>query len=317
MSDKKLYQGDCLEIMKQISDKSIDMILCDLPYGITACKWDTIIPFDKLWEQYNRIIKDNGIIILFGSEPFSSLLRCSNLKMYRYDYVWIKNNCGNFQLANKNPLKYHENISVFYKDIIHTDFSTIIKEQMQKNNLTYDEVSSLFLSKNNNKTGWLFNKIKGTQIPTKKQWEKMCELFNYPNEYDKIIDNLKKHTFNIDYIPTKVKHSNKNKGGNLGHFSSINEEYIQTKSNYIKSTLYYKRVSKPVHPTQKPVDLLEWLIKTYSNEGDIILDNCMGSGSTGVACKLLKRNFIGIELDEKYFKIAEERIANTNKKGLF
>lgn len=227
-----LYQGDCLEIMKQIPDKSVDMILCDLPYGTTACKWDTIIPFDKLWEQYNRVIKDNGAIVLFGSEPFSSALRMSNIKNYKYDWVWNKKQTGNPFLAKKQPLKIHENIMVF-------------------NTLFYKPI--MRIGKMRTKGGSKESNIKvfgGT---------------------DKTQNNI--------YYPTSI----------LDIPNCANK-------------------SKKLHPTQKPVALCEYLIKTYTNENDTVLDNCMGSGTTGVACKHLNRNFIGIELDPHYFEIAKNRI---------
>ena len=231
-----LRQGDCLEVMKGIPNKSIDMILCDLPYGTTACKWDIVIPFDKLWEQYNRIIKDNGAIVLFGSEPFSSQLRMSNLKMYKYDWVWEKEQGVNFMLCKYQPYKVHEIISVFSK-----------------------------------------------------------KTHNY---YPQM-------TIGKPYISGK---------GNSGEITG-NVVKIQTKNN---GTRYPRSIQKfstdkakaSLHPAQKPVALLEYLIKTYTNENDIVLDNCMGSGSTGVACVNTNRNFIGIELDENYFNIAKERIEN-------
>jgi len=309
----KLINDDCLKVMPTLPDKSVDMICCDLPYGTTACKWDSIIPFDKLWEQYNRIIKDEGTITLFGSEPFASYLRTSNVKDYRYDYIWIKNNCSNFQLANTNPLKYHETISVFYKDIIHLEFSNIITENLKKNGLKQDDLSKIILSKNGNKTGWLSNKIKGTQIPTAEQWNKICDFFNIKNDYDDIIASLKKHTYNLELKDTYNKRSNKNEQGSLGHFKVKTDEFIQTKTGFEKSILYFDRVVKPLHPTQKPVALLEHLIKVYTNKNDTVLDNCMGSGTTGVVCKRLNRNFIGIELDTKYFEIAKERIKEDNE----
>lgn len=238
MSEITLWYGDCLEEMSKIADKSVDCIICDLPYGTTACKWDVIIPFDKLWKQYNRIIKDNRPIILFGSEPFSSALRMSNIKNYKYDWVWNKKLAGNAILAKRQPLKIHENVIVFN--------SKIYYPQMTK--------------------GKMRRKMTGGM-----------------------------NTNNVDTIHNS---------------SSYQEEY--------KNDLYYPQSIQEftvanlrkgrLHPTQKPVELLEYLIKTYSKDGDTILDNCMGSGSTGVACKRLNRSFIGIELDEKYFKIAKKRI---------
>ena len=230
----KLIQGDCLEVMKDIPDKSIDMILCDLPYGTTACKWDSIIPFEPLWEQYNRIIKDNGAIVLFGSEPFSSQLRMSNLKMYKYDWIWEKEQGGNFMLCKYQPYKVHEIISVFSK-----------KTHLYRPQMT---VGKPYISG------------KGTSG---------------------------------DITGNVIKTQTQNQG-----------------TRYPRSIIRFNTDKKKInlHPTQKPVALLEYLIKTYTNEGELVLDNCMGSGSTGVACKNTNRDFIGIELDEKYFNIAKERI---------
>ena len=236
----QLLNGDCLQLMKQIPNKSIDMILCDLPYGTTECKWDTVIPFEPLWEQYNRVIKDNGAIVLFGSQPFTTELNHSNLKMFRYEWIWIKNNSTGFQLANKRPLKKHEIISVFYR-----------KQP------TYNP--------------------QGLQV------------------YGKI--NRRKST-----------------GDNWSEMN--NNEYIQRFTNYPTQILEFGYDKEKLHPTQKPVALLEYLIKTYTNEDDIILDNCMGSGSTGVACVNTGREFIGIELDENYYNIAKNRISQALNDGL-
>ena len=236
-----IKQGDCLELMKDIPDKSIDMILCDLPYGTTACKWDVVIPFEPLWEQYNRIIKDNGAILLFGSQPFTSTLNFSNITNYRYEWVWLKNNSTGFQLANKRPLKKHELISVFYK-----------------------------------------------KQPT--------------------------------YNPQGLKPYGKvNKRGSMGDnlYEMGSNEYVQQWTNYPTQILDFPHDKNKLHPTQKPVALLEYLIKTYTEEGETVLDNCMGSGSTGVACINTNRNFIGYELDEKYFEIAEKRINECIKTTIF
>ena len=233
----ELHNGDCLEVMKAIPDKSIDMILCDLPYGTTQCKWDIIIPFDKLWEQYNRIIKDNGAIVLFGTEPFSSHLRISNLKHYKYDWIWDKVKGVGYLNARKQPMRNHELLSVFYKKQC------------------------------------IYNPIK-----TK--------------------GHLKKESINCKVIQSEV-------------YGRIN-----SKTNYSSTERYPRSIQvfstdtqkTSLHPTQKPVALCEYLIKTYTNENDLVLDNCMGSGTTGVACVKTNRNFIGIELDKDYFDIAKERI---------
>ena len=233
----KLYKGDCLEIMKEIPDKSVDMILCDLPYGTTACKWDVIIPLDKLWEQYNRIIKKDRAIVLFGSEPFSSMLRMSNIKNYKYDWIWNKKLAGNGIFAKRQPLKIHEIVSVFN--------SKIYMPQMTKGKMRRKLTNNPLISEINGGDG-----IKKA-----------------------------KETYNDLYYPISI------------------QEF--TLANLRKGRL---------HPTQKPVELLEYLIKTYTNENEIVLDNCMGSGSTGVACLNTNRRFIGIEKDDNYFNIAKKRI---------
>lgn len=234
-----LRHGDCLERMKDIPDKSVDMILCDLPYGTTACKWDNIIPFEPLWEQYKRIIKDRGAIVLFGSEPFSSKLRMSNIKGYKYDWIWDKVSVSNPQLAKKQPLKNFELVSVFGAGSAGINY--------------------------------------------------------YPQGLVKIEN-------------PKSKGSEVSDTEKLGHIKR-RKDYVQTHTNYPKAlSLRFPRPSKSIHPTQKPVELLEYLIKTYTIEGELVLDNCMGSGSTGVACKNTNRRFIGIEKEEKYFNIAKERI---------
>lgn len=234
----EIWNGDCLEIMKKIPDKSVDMILTDPPYGITACKWDSVIPFEPMWEQLNRIIKDNGAIVLFGSEPFSSMLRCSNLKMFKYDWIWNKRKVAHPLNAKIMPLKKHEIISVFGNGKI-VYFPQGLKEvnKIQKRN----DVKSLI-------------------------------------------------------------------GDGYSVCGKSNKTTFQKWGNYPSSIIEYSKENKTVHPTQKPVSLLEYLIKTYTLENETVLDFTMGSGSTGVACLNTKRNFIGIELDENYFNIAKQRI---------
>ena len=255
----QIYLGDCLELMRDIPDKSIDMILCDLPYGTTACKWDTIIPFELLWEQYKRIIKDNGAIILTGQEPFSSHLRLSNITMYKYDWVWEKSNPTGMGQANKKPMKYHELISVFYK-----------KQPTYNKQMIVRESSRI---KDAHKSNYKFNV---SDLTTGNQ---QCKSY-------KDIDSKR-------YDP------------NFKNPSSI----IKINSLRANSKEWCS------HPTQKPVALFEYLIKTYTNESEIILDNCIGSGTTAIACINTGRNFIGIEKDEKYCEIAKNRVlqhSNTN-----
>jgi len=231
--------------MEQIPDKSIDMVLCDLPYGTTNCSWDIIIPFENLWKQYNRIIKDNGAVVLFGQEPFSSYLRISNIKDYKYDLYWEKERLTNIQQVKRRPGKTIETISVFYK-----------------------------------------------KQPT--------------------------------YNPQMKKHegplrSNKVKNGRIGGIADTGnkkvKEYKDNGLRYPTQVWKFKRdiLTSNLHPTQKPILLLEEIIKTYTNEGDLVLDNTMGSGSTGVACLNTNREFIGIEKEEKYFNIAKERIEERSR----
>ena len=242
-----VLQGDCLELMKEIPDKSIDMILCDLPYGTTACKWDVIIPFEPLWEQYERVIKDNGAIVLFGAEPFSSFLRMSNFKKYKYDLYWNKVQGTGFSMVKRQPMRVIETMSVFYGK------QPTYNPQMEDREKPIDS------------RGW-------------KQDRRKSQNGRFSSDDDsksrKIYD--KKYPNNL---------------------ITVNRA-----SNECNNT-------KRVHPTQKPVALFEYLIRTYTNEGETVLDNCMGSGTTAIASMNTGRNFIGFELDEGYFNLANERIA--------
>lgn len=229
-----IIQGDCLEVMKEIEDKSVDMILCDLPYGTTACKWDTIIPFEPLWEQYKRIIKDNGAIVLTASQPFTSALVMSQTKMFKCEWIWQKTRFSNQMMAKIQPLKIHESVLVF----------------------------------SNGKTNY------------------------YPQgliKFGKTTRQGKKITDNIGGGERKT-------------------EYFQEFTNYPKSIQEFKNETG-MHPTQKPVALFEYLIKTYTNEGELVLDNCADSGTTGVACKNLNRNYILIEKEPEYVEICRQRLA--------
>lgn len=242
MSKHELILGDCLEELKKISDKSVDIVLTDPPYGTTACKWDSVIPFEPMWRELKRIIKDNGCIALFGSEPFSSYLRTSNIKWFKYDWVWNKKFGNNYFNAKYRPMNNLEIISIFYKGVANY-FPQMIKRDKpikQGKNAHSETLHNV---------GYI----------------------RYQDEKKKIYD-------------TKYPLSN------LEFSSRINKS------------------EKVLHPTQKPVALLEYLIKTYTNENDIVLDFTMGSGSTGVAAKNLNREFIGIEKDQNYFNIAKDRI---------
>jgi len=251
MEKNRTYLGDCLELMPQITTGSIDMILCDLPYGTTACKWDVIIPFDKLWEQYERIIKDNGAIVLFSSQPFTTDLINSNRSIFKYEIIWDKIGGSNFQLAKVQPLKRHENILVFGK------MKVVYNPQMKLREKPKDYSNSSY---NSLKNGMHFNS-------TDFESAKKIRTEKYP---DSIIE-----------ISGQSKECN-----------NVNR----------------------VHSTQKPTELFEYLIKTYTNEGELILDNCAGSGTTAEACYNTGRNYIQIEKEQKYFDLILGREKSFNKK---
>ena len=234
-----LHQGDCLELMALIPDGSVDAIICDLPYGTTACKWDTVIPFEPLWAHYKRVIKPNGAIVLFGSQPFTSALVMSNVKMFKYEWVWNKKIPSGMAYCRYQPMRQHENVLVFCKG------RTIYNPQLTQRDKPIKAGGNSQSELNN----------KGVEKPLKK------------------IYTTKQPTTLIEFI-------------------KIRQESI--------------------HPTQKPVALLEYLIRTYTNKGETVLDNCMGSGTTGVACVNTGRSFIGIEKDAAYFEIASNRIKGHN-----
>ena len=236
MSEYKLYQGDCIELMKDILDGSVDLVLTDPPYGTTACKWDSVIPFEPMWEQLNRIVKTDGAICFFSAQPFTSALIVSNIKKFKHHWIWKKNRGTGFQVAKYRPMMATEDVVVFSV---------------------------------------------GKKVKYYPQMQKLEK-------------------------PYFCKNASSSNGTNpLAHF---NDGGKWVDSKYPTNVLEFAKVSKPSHPTQKPVDLLEYLIRTYTNEGETVLDFTMGSGSTGVAALNTNRNFIGIELDEEYFKIAENRI---------
>ena len=234
MELNKIYNEDCLEGMKKIPDKSVDMILCDLPYGTTACKWDTIIPFEPLWEQYERVIKDNGAIVLTASQPFTTKLIESNIDLFRNCWVWNKKISGNPLLAKHQPLKVHEDICVFSK---------------------------------------------------------------------------KRH----NYYPQMRKGKMRKKGGGRSKLFDMEMSAKYSDEYYPISIIEFSNAKRGVHPTQKPVALFEYLIKTYTKEGETVLDNCMGSGTTAIACINTNRNYIGFELDEEYYKASLDRIEEHKK----
>jgi site-specific DNA-methyltransferase (adenine-specific) len=229
-----LHEGDCLEVMPRLPDKSVDMILCDLPYGTTSCKWDVVLPFDQLWAQWKRVLKHKGSVLLFGSQPFTTALINSNPAWFRYEWVWEKVNTTGFQLAKKMPLKKHENICVFYE-----------------------------------------------HLPT----------------------------YNPQGLIAYGKVNRRGRAGNGGHLANECNRYIQEYTNYPTSLLRFGYDNNKYHPTQKPIGLVEYLIRTYTNPGATVLDNCAGSGTTLLAAERCGRNSIGIERDPNYCRVIRERMA--------
>jgi site-specific DNA-methyltransferase (adenine-specific) len=247
----KIICGDCLEVMGELPDKSVDMILCDLPYGTTACKWDTVIPFEPLWEQYERIIKDNGAIVLTASQPFTSALIMSNLKMFRYQWYWNKNKVTGFANAKKQPLRNVEDVVVFYKK-----------------SPTYNPQGLIEINK------------------TKR---------------------------NGKSVGGETLRRNIEDSSGKGSLRTSGHSYVQKYTNYPRQALYINSESKTVHPTQKPVALFEYLVKTYTNPGEVVLDNCAGSCTTAIACLNTDRDYICIEKESKYCDIGRERIGKWHK----
>lgn len=234
----KIYNENCLEGMKKIADGSIDAIVCDLPYGTTACSWDSIIPFDKLWAEYERVIKKNGAIVLFGAEPFSTALRTSNIKDYKYDWYWHKNTATGFTFAKKQPMRSIETISIFCNGTPHYDPQGVFEVRQPKVKKRNGQLSDIYQSK-----------------------------------------------------------------------SLSGKEYIQEYSGYPNNVLKFDKEPKNCfHPTQKPVALLEYLVKTYTRKNELVLDNCMGSGTTAIACLNMDRQFIGFETDAYYYEQSLKRI---------
>ena len=248
-----MYLGDCLEVMAVLPDASVDMILCDLPYGTTACKWDTVIPFEPLWAQYRRIAKPNAAIVLTAAQPFTSALVMSNPDWFRYAWVWVKNVPGGFAQAKNKPMPKHEDVLVF----------------------------------SSGKTGHV------SQCRNRMQYNPQGL-----KPYGKVVKNSAGH-----------------RASAFERRANARASYVQEFTGYPDSVLAFDCQRDGIHPTQKPVALMEYLIRTYTQEGEMVLDNCMGSGTTGVACVNLAREFVGIEIEPKYFDIACRRIEDAHRQG--
>ena len=318
MNEKiQIFCGDCLELMKNIPDGSVDLVLTDPPYGTTACKWDSVIPFEPMWGELKRIVKRGGAIVLFGSEPFSSLLRASNIDWYKYDWIWEKPNGSGFLSAKKAPLKNHENISVFFQaptdDTTNAFYSLkeYFQNEKQKSGLSSKQIQELL---GNYMQSHYFTS--GTQfaIPNEKDYKKLQSTGFWAKDYEEIKKEYEGafNTYNPQFAEGKPYQCKQGRLAEVITGTSVGKSTHITKSDgkrYPKTVLKFNKETGS-HPTQKPVDLLEYLINTYTNEGETVLDFTMGSGSTGVACINTNRNFIGIEKDHTYFQIAKNRLEN-------
>lgn len=324
---QKLYKGDCLEIMSKLPEKSVDLILCDLPYGVTECKWDSVIPFESLWAEYKRVLKMGGTAVLFGNQPFTSQLINSNLNDFSHIWYWKKNYATGHLLAKYQPLRDIEEICVFRcnspaknNEGQHENLRNYFFDELKKSGLKRKDINKIL---NCQMSSHYFTRGQQFEIPSEEKYKTLqTETGFFQRPFEDIraeyqagkVESSNQHTYNpqgvTDMEKPKIKVETENNRNKF--YPGVKPKiYKQTKTGYPKNLLEITGVTvdkNRLHPTQKPVELLEYLIKTYSNEGETVLDNCMGSGSTGVACKNTNRNFIGIELDEKYFNIACNRL---------
>jgi len=310
----QLIQGDCLEEMKNIPDGSVDMVLTDPPYGTTQNKWDSVIDLELMWEQLKRVIKPNGAIVMTASQPFTSALVMSNLKMFKYEWVWEKNRSTKFLSIKHNPLIKHESVIVFLNNRLE-DLAEYLKEKRTSLGYRKLEIDNL-LDTNTLYTFFEGRNLRGEIVfskPNKNHYEKLKTILKLDERFDEYIfnDTVFNH-IELKNTPP-VKKGVRKKHRNDNHYSFESNGYISRRTGYSKSIIGISCEKNIFHPTQKPVALMEYLIKTYTNEGDIVLDFTAGSFTTGVACVNIGRKFIGIEKDKNYFNIGTKRIKETIK----
>ena len=321
----KLLQGDCMELLPQIPDKSVDLVLCDLPYGTTDCKWDHVLPLETLWKEYRRLLRPNGVAALFAAQPFTTQLINSNRPAFRYCWYWVKNMATGFAFAKYQPMRKVEEVVVFVCNVPgkdnagkHEALRAYLQEELKAsghNRASINKILGNCMSSHYFTNGGQFS------IPPREQWEKLqkaTEHFARPwedirAEYQAELGPCggSPQIYNPQGLKIisnpKPKRRKTVKSDAIYDMENLDKEYTPKYTGYPVNVLQIN-TERGLHPTQKPVPLLEYLIKTYSNEGDTVLDNCMGSGSTGVACVRTGRRFIGIEKDPHYFQIARERI---------
>ncbi len=317
----KILLGDCLELLPTIADKSVDMILCDLPYGTTACEWDSIIDMGRLWQEYERVIKDNGNIILTSQGMFTADLMTFKRTWFNHDYVWIKNTHSNFALTGIQPHRIFENVLVFRpprKDDIDRAFNLELRAYFTKVNS--------FIGLNRSQIGNVLGHmgyhhsygVKGSQFAlcTRETYQELIEHFKIDEmdgflSYDTLVSMNPPYTYNHGATVKKQWITTKNSFARDMYGGKRDDKEYESKAweNYPKNVLYFD-VERGLHPTQKPVALFEYLIKTYTNENDVVLDNCAGSGTTAIACINTSRQYICMERDEGYYQKSLERVAN-------
>lgn len=323
----KLINDDCIAAMQKIPDNSIDFILTDLPYGIVNCEWDEVIPFDALWDAYMRIIKPNGVIALFGNQPFTTKLIQSKQQYFRYCWYWIKNNATGHPFAKVQPMRKVEDICIFIKSPTqnnkgqHEALRDYFFSELQKSGLKRKDIDRIL---GNCMSSHYFTRGEQFAIPSAENYEKLQKGTGcFPRDYADISaefhgggkrGGIPAATYNPQGLRKLEKPIRKRTGAktsNVYDAATLGNDYVQTMTGYPNNVLYFDNEAASnrnrLHPTQKPVALLEYLVRTYTNEGETVLDSCMGSGSTAIACMNAGRRFIGIELDKTYYDIATQR----------
>lgn len=322
----KLLNGDCMKLMKEIPDSSVDLILCDPPYGTTECSWDSVLPFEPLWAEYKRVLKVNGVAALFGAQPFTTQLIGSNRKDFRYCWYWLKNQATGFTYARYQPMRQIEDIAVFICNSPnhnnkgkHQALRAYMFEELKRSGKTRNDINKIL---GNQMSSHYFTNGEQFSIPSPENWAKLqaatsCFGRDYADirqEYKRELGGQSHESFTYNPQGLQIVRNARKKrikttrADCVYNMDTLMQEYIPRFKNYPKNVLQFN-TERGLHPTQKPVPLLEYLVRTYTNEGDTVLDNCMGSGSTGVAVKRVGgRHFVGIEQNKVYFDIAQDRI---------
>lgn len=322
----KLLNGDCMELLPEIPPGSVDLILCDLPYGTTECKWDHVLPMDQLWKEYRRVLKCNGVAALFAAQPFTTTLINSNRSAFRYCWYWLKNQATGFAFARYQPMRKIEEVVIFVCNVPgkdntgrHKALRAYLQEELKASGHTRASINKML---GNTMASHYFTNGAQFSLPPREQWEKLqAETGRFARAWDDVREEYKKElgqagggppqTYNPQGLQIisdpKPKRRLTIKDDAVYDFDTLMQEYTPKYTNWPMNVLQFN-TERGLHPTQKPAPLLEYLVRTYTNEGDTVLDNCMGSGSTGVACLRAGRHFIGMEKDPHYFQIAQERI---------